>query len=129
MKIDLNSDLNPGIWYDMEGTDVSVCLRVCTSDSYKEIRKKTVRNRVEYKQGQRFMFEDTNEDERNKLVWDYCIVDWKGIYDAENKPIPCTKEFKLILMNKSVKFAEFVTTKLNLLRELKDAHSKEEEKN
>jgi len=123
------SELNPGAWFKMENSDAEVCVRICAGDDYKVIRKQTVKEKVEYRQGQRFVFEETNQDLQNELTWDFCITDWKGFYNKEGNPIPCTKEMKILLMGKSIIFSSFVTKCLSKLAETVDELKEEELKN
>lgn len=130
MKFDF-SNLNPGTWFDFDNDKDGgkVCLKILSAEDSQKVRDQCIKKENIYRDGKQYINENLNEKLFVEMVWDICIVGWENIFDAENKPIPCTKEFKLVLMNKSVKFAEFVTGKLNLLRELKEGQSKEEEKN
>lgn len=38
------------------------------------------------------------------------IVDWKGIFDEDEKPLPCTKETKLLIADHAQDLAAFVMT-------------------
>ena len=123
-------NLNPGVWidYDEEGK-AKVCLRICAGDDLKYIRKKTVKKKVEYKNGQRFEFEETNDDLFREFLWDFCIVAWSGFIDKEGKEIPCTKENKILLMGKSIEFAKFLGEALEKIgEENKEAREEEEKK-
>lgn len=100
-------DLNPGTWFEIEGGG-RVCLRVCAGGDLRAIRKQTVTTKAEFKDGRRITYEVTDEEKQNELLWDFCIVDWENLFDKEKKPIPCTKENKLLLMDKSIKFANFI---------------------
>lgn len=123
-------NLNPGIWidYDEEGK-AQVCIRICAGDDLKYIRKKTVKKKIEYKNGQRFEFEETNEDLFRELLWDFCIVDWKGFIGKDGKEIECTKENKLLLMGKSIEFAKFLGEALEKVgQENREAIEAEEKK-
>lgn len=131
MRFNLEA-LNPGTWYFFEEGDEdkgSVCLRICDVDYLKDIRKKTIRKRVVYKDHVRHEYEEEDEDIRNELLWNYCIVDWKGLVDQDNNLIPCDKEMKLLLMGKSVSFATFVNDKLKELSDLESNRQEEVEKN
>lgn len=111
MQFDLEN-LNPGAWFDLvEGKpkDGRICLRVCNGKALEAIRAKTVKARVEYRGGQRFEYADIKEDLHSELVWDYCIVDWENIQDAEGNPIPCTRANKVKLMRGSILFSRVVS--------------------
>ncbi len=118
---------SPGVWFEMDGGG-RVKLRTIPAESFKEIRKKTVKKKEVFKKVEgtpwRFEYEDVNEDLQNELFWDYVIVDWEDFVDKEQKPIPCTKENKTKMMTRSVMFARFVA---DSLKTLSDSEAKEAE--
>jgi hypothetical protein len=122
--------LNPGTWFDY-GADgkASVCIRICAGDDLKDLRKKTTTPKVEFKQGQRYSYDITNEDLYKDLLWDFCIVDWKGFVGKDGKAIPCTLENKSRLMGKSYEFSKFVGSCLDKLNELEISIREIREKN
>ena len=122
----------PGKWFDIEGGG-RLQLKSMTPDRHKEIRKSTVKRRVEHKKVEgtpaRFDVEETNEDLANELFWDFVIVAWENFFDANGTEIPCTKENKMLLITKSTKFTKYVT---DCLKDLADAEAEDtrvEEKN
>ena len=123
------ADLNPGTWFTLDDGEGRVCLRVCTGDDLREIRKRTVKERVEYKRGQRFAYEVVDEKLQNELIWQHCIVDWERLIDQNGESIPCTPENKILLMGRSIKFAGFVADCLETLTEIDAAHEEEAKKN
>lgn len=125
---DIGGDLNPGILFDMEGGG-KVRLRVCAGEDFRNIRKQTLKKKVEYKNAQRFAYDDIDEDLENKLLWDFCIIDWENLFDASGSPIPCIKENKVLLMGKSIKFSRFVLDSLNKLAEINSEQVEAESKN
>ena len=131
MQFDMNC-LNAGSWFELEGGG-QVCLRVCDGDALRDIRKRTVKKKVEYNKVlmQRLVVEDTNTELQEELIWDYCIVDWKDFFDQDNQPISCTYENKQTLMGKSITFAKFVGDCLGKIRDdiEKDTVGEEAEKN
>lgn len=111
-------DPNPGIWFKFDESDPKsgeIALRPLNSERRKEIRKKAIKKRVEYKHGQRFPVEEPDDDLFSELVWDYSIVDWSGLVDDAGNEIPCTLENKVFLMRKHIGFARFVSAKLEEL--------------
>jgi len=100
-----------GVWFDMDGGG-RVQIRTLTADDMKSIRKQTVKKRTEFKKVDgtpgRFEYEEVNDELQNELFWDRVITDWSGLYDGKGSEIPCTKENKLLLMMRSIKFAKFV---------------------
>jgi len=133
MIIDLDK-LNVGTWFSMEGGG-QVCIRVCAGDDYRMIRDQVVKVRSEIvfdpktRQAQRLKEEVIDDRLLTELLWDFCIVEWKDLYDANEKPIPCTREMKSLLMGRSPKFFTFVSGCLDRLREIESAEAEALEKN
>jgi len=100
------ADLNPGKWFDI-GEGASVCLRVSTNTKLRQITKQSE------KKGK----QDPEVFER--LLWDYCILDWQGLQDADGVEIECTPDNKALLMGGAPDFAQFVAERLAELREAK----------
>lgn len=127
---------NKGYVFEMDGGGV-IELRTSTPELWNDIRQKTIKKRVEYKKvdgelaGRRFEYDEVNEKLQSEMLWDYCIVNWENLFSDKEykKPITCTKENKIILMNKSSKFINFVTEKLKELSELETEKEKSAEKN
>ena len=131
MKINLK-DLNPGTWFKFDESDSEsgeICLRVLNSGKLAEIRDKTVKTKVEYRGANRYEYQDMDNAARDRIIWDYCIVDWKGLVDDEEVPIECTTETKIAVMNGHVGFSLFVESCLEKLNKLNDIHSEYLEKN
>jgi hypothetical protein len=109
---------NPGVWFRFDDQDPQsgeVSIRPLNAAKREEIRKKAVKRRIEYKHGQRFEVEDTNDDLFSELLWDYAITEWSGLVDDDGKEIPCTSENKIFLMRNHVGFARFIGDKLELM--------------
>ena len=104
-------DLNPGAWFDYE--DGRVKVRVANPEILSEINKKHIKKRVEYKkigrtnELQRFEVTDPDDDSAREAIWDYVIQDWEG-FETLDGELECTTENKILLMNKSAKFYEFI---------------------
>lgn len=111
---------SPGTWFEIDGGG-RVQLRIMPSDVLRNIRKQTTRKKVDYKNVDgivgRFEYTEFNEDLDNLLFWDYVIVAWENLLDANNQPIPCTPENKVLLMSRSVKFGEYIGECLKKLNE------------
>ena len=104
-------DPNPGIWFKFDDDDPEsgeIRIRPVNQDKRNEIQKKTVKNKVEYKHGQRFQFEEINDDLYSEMLWDYVIAEWNKLEDDDGKPIEDNTENKLFLMKHNVGFAQFV---------------------
>lgn len=117
MKFNLK-DPNPGAWFDLvEGKpeEGRICLRQLNHDAARALEKQTTKRQVEYKKGQRFEYTDSDPDLYTELLWDYCILDWQGIEDEKGKPIPCTRENKVVLMRGSLEFQRMVAEGLDRL--------------
>ena len=114
-------DPNPGIWFKFDEEDPNsgeIAIRTLNVAKRHEIRKKTVKKRVEYKHGQRFEVEDQNEDLFSELLWDYILADWHGLEEEDTgKPIECTTENKVFLMQNNVGFAAFVNQCMEIVNE------------
>jgi len=113
--INFNSD-NSGTWFYFDEADHDaggVCLRECSSEKYEEIERLTVKHKKKVKRGIAYDDPDVNESLANKLRWDYCIVDWKGI-QLDGQTMACTKENKWKLV-KVTDFLKFVATCLEKL--------------
>jgi hypothetical protein len=127
MKFDLEN-LNPGTWFDFEDGG-RICLRSLSTEEATAISKKVTKTKVEYKQGQRFSFEETDDDKAFSLMWDSVIVAWEGIETADGKPLECTTENKLKLMRKSPVFTRTIRGFLEKLTELETTEKEAEGKN
>ncbi len=119
-------------WFEMEGGG-RVQLRLLSADDFKEIDKQTVKKKVEYRKVDgtpaRFDVEASDTELRNHLFWDRAIVAWENIFDRNEAEIPCTSENKILLMSKSIKFAEFVADGFRVMREDGIKRTEESEKN
>jgi hypothetical protein len=130
MKFNLE-DLNPGVFFsfkdDEEGGGVT--LRLSTAAVIEEITKKCSKKRVEFKRGQRFEVIDEDIDKKDSMLWDYVIMDWKGICDEKGDPIPCNSDNKKLLMRNSVQFSSFVGACLDILNDDAEKYKETLEKN
>lgn len=128
MKFNLDN-LNPGVYFPFEDDEGGVTVRVASADVIRGIDKKTVKKKVQFRRGQRYEIDDTDEEKRSALVWDYAIVDWNGVFDNDGNEIPCTTDNKIKLMNGSVQFSRFIGNCLEQLTEDVEAYDEELEKN
>ena len=121
-----------GVWFTMDGGG-KVLLRALTADDYREIRRKTVKRKAEYRKVEgvagRFEFEEVDDDLQNELLWDKCIMAWEDILDSKGNQIPCTKEYKIALMSKSIMFARFVGDSLKAIADSESERAEQAEKN
>ena len=125
-------DSDVGKWFELEDGG-RIRLKNLTADDLKEIRKQTVKKRVDFKKVDgtpgRFEYEEVDRDLENVLFWEKVIVDWENFFDAKKKPIPCTKENKLLLMGRSQKFIRVVTDFLKVLTDDDAEQAERAEKN
>lgn len=119
MKLNLEN-LNPGVNFlidEANPAEGSITLRLLDSKTMKEQRAASTKTRVEYHKGVRNVVTDVDEAVASGLFWDHIIVAWDGLVDEKGKPIPCTKDMKIKLMNESPDFARVVNEKFELLTE------------
>ena len=123
-------NLNPSARFffnDVDEKQGFVDLRVVPPDKLEEINKQTNSVKVEYKRGGRFEVPKHNKELWNKLFWDYVITAWK--VTNKGKTVDCTADNKVFLMGQSVKFAGFVSDKLEILSADQDEKSIDTAKN
>ena len=125
-------DYPPAVWFDLDGGG-RVQLRQMPSDVLTAINKQTDRKVIDYKRldgkAERFEAVERDEDSRSLLFWDYVRVGWENLLDKRAEEIPCTKENKLLLMQRSTVFAEFIGKSLAQLAADELKQEEEEEKN
>lgn len=127
-----NLEEKQGVWFEMEDGG-RVQLHALSTDEFKAIKKQTTKKKVDFKKvegtPQRFEYEEVNEDLQNELFWDAVIVAWEKLFDGKGSIIPCTKENKIMLMNRSVKFAKFVSDGLKTISDSEAGQAAQAEKN
>jgi len=131
MKFDL-AELNPGVFFSFdenEDGEGGVTIRLANGKTLDEINKACIKKKVEFRRGQRHEVIIDNDELRSKMLWEYVIIDWKGLYDQDGKEIPCTKENKVMLMQGSVKFSSFIGNCVEKLTEETEAYEGNLEKN
>jgi len=133
-EVDQNGDIK---YFDPEEGGGRVKLRITDPDVMEEIQNKTRKKVTEWLwhpkthqpySGTRFEQTPAQEKKERELVWDYAIIAWEGILDAEGAEIPCTLENKMKLMGIPV-FARFVGRCLQLVSSASIDREKELEKN
>ncbi len=116
--IDLSD--KPAKWFELEGGG-RVQLQTVSADAFKAIQKQTVKRKVDFKKIEgtpaRLEYEEVNTDLQNELFWDAVIIAWENLSDKNGKPIPCTKENKVLLMTRSAMFVKFITDSLKAVSE------------
>jgi hypothetical protein len=126
------TDPNPGVWFAFNDDDPEtgrICIRVINGEKQQELRKRTVKKRIEYKHGQRFEYEDRDDEAYSRLLWDYVIMDWERLENDDGTSIECTAENKNKLMMANVRFGQFVGSCVEKVNALMEARTAEIEKN
>jgi hypothetical protein len=126
------SDLNPGAWFRFDESDPEsgkICVRTINNEKLAEIRNKTIKTKVEYRGDNRHEYHEIDHTARDNIIWDYCIVDWRGLVDDNDKPIECNFENKVKLMNGHIGFSLFVDNCLNRLNQQNEIYAEYREKN
>jgi len=106
-------------WFDLDGGG-RVQLKTLSYDDWREIEKATVKKgSPEYPKlegrHERFQPDIIDDDLRTEMIWDKTIIGWEGVLDKHEKPIPCTKEWKLKLIALSRIFRNFYNEKMKVL--------------
>ena len=131
MKFSMKN-LNPGAWFYFDKNDPEsgkICIRILSPGKLSEIRN-SIETEVEFKDGQRYEYQKPDTDGiRDKIIWDYCIVDWQNLVDDDNQPIECNIENKLKLMQEHIGFSSFVENCLTQLNEQNEIYKEYSEKN
>jgi hypothetical protein len=120
MKFDMNN-LNPGTWFYFDQDDESggaILLRVCPQGEVRRINNLCTKKPVKFRKNQPYVDKEVDTAQEERLLWDYCIVDWKDIEDANGVPIECTQDTKDKLMQGDPGFSEFVAERMRMLREV-----------
>ena len=110
MRFDLD-DLNPGRWFPFDPSNPDgdgICLRVVPTV---ELRRMQTDCTIKGK--------GIDQPKFDAALWEYCIVDWRGVQDASGSEIECNAENKSILMGGAPDFSDFVTVCLDKIRESK----------
>lgn len=129
-KICLEQDTNA--WFEIDGGG-QVHLQILSQEIIKEIRSQVVKKKIDFRRidgkAERIVYDDINEDLQNELFWDRIILGWKDLYDSNGIPIECTRQNKVLLMNKSQKFLNFIMENLGKLKDLDTQRIEDIEKN
>lgn len=130
MKFDLKN-LNPGVFFPFEDDEDEggVTIRLANGKVIDEIEKVCTKKKVVFKKGQRHEVIVENKELRTKMLWDYVICEWSGLFDSEGRAIECTKENKELLMQSSVKFSAFIGNCVEQLSADVELYEEELEKN
>ena len=126
MVVDLGQKTESGR-FDLKGGGW-VELRLLSLQDIKDMRDACIKTVPEYVllEGnyQRFERTEINNDLWDEMRWDRSIVAYGDIFDKNEKPVPCTKEMKVLLMTK---VTEFIQAYTEGMKALKDADNKKYE--
>ena len=112
------STQNDGAWFFFDEGDEElggVCLRELSFEEHKKIKRATTKVTKRFKRGQVITDEKVDESKEMKMIFSYCIVDWKNV-SIDNQEAECTLENKVKAM-KSLDFVKFVQSCLDQLTE------------
>lgn len=65
---------------------------------------------------QTMIMADMSKEERGSINWkifDYCVLDWKGFVDENDKPLKCTKENKQMIFDYDREFIVFAVNEIS----------------
>lgn len=131
MFVDLDDKEEAGT-FELKGGG-KVMLRLRNAQDEKDIRAACITKVVEYPllggKYQRFESEKTDMDLYIEMCWDRNISGWENIIDGSKKPVPVTKENKVLLMRLVSAFRNTVESGLNTLAEASKAKAEQAEKN
>jgi len=124
-------DLNPGVFFpfDEDNPSEGITLRLVNNEIITKVNKKTVKKKLEFRRGRQFERIDEDEKLREEMIWDYIIVDWKGVEDEDGSVLECNRENKCRLMRGSVWLAGFVADCTEILSDQAGKAQEDAEKN
>jgi len=131
MKLNLEN-LNPGVKYlidESNPAEGSVTLRMPTTPERRAMDKATTVKEISFEKGVRYVDTVIDQEKKDRMFWDTIIVEWDGHVDAKGKPIPCTKEMKIQLMEQCPEFSAKVNEFFVKLAEGSKAATEEAAKN
>lgn len=121
---------NEGTWFYFDKNDQDLgglCLREMSQTELQKIKKLTTKKKRKFKRGQLIEVVETNEELETKLIFNYCIVDWKGV-SLNGEEVECNAANKEKLLE-SVDFLKLVTEFLEELNEDNKSLNEAREKN
>jgi hypothetical protein len=131
MIVDLNEKTESG-WFDLEGGG-RVHLRLLDITDIRDMRKACLKTVPEYPKldgkYQRFEGQEFDNDLWNEMLWDRTIIGWEGIFDRDERPIPVTKEHKVLLMMRVSEFVKVYEEGIKALKAAEEARAEAAEKN
>ena len=120
--LDETRDFNEGVWRDYDKQN-SAKIRPTTRQKYRELRKEATIKQKGFRQA---VLDDDLFDE---LLYDWMIEEWKGPKDRTGKPLPCTSENKMKVVNIYSGYAAWVVAESEAYAEENEIIKGEETKN
>jgi len=103
-------------WFDDKSPDSGgLCLRILTVDESRRIDKLTTKSKFKPIRGQMTEIKTVDEELRDRLVWDYCVMDWKGVC-LDGKSLEPNTDTKVLMMKNNT-FAVFFLDKVSELND------------
>ena len=112
------SSKNAGRWFwfnDKDSNHGGLCIRVLNMDESRRVEKITTTKKFKPVRGQPIEVRIVDEEMRDRLVWDYCIVAWKDVC-LDGKLLECNAENKVMMMRTN-SFASFFLDKVSELND------------
>ncbi|PKN20883.1 MAG: hypothetical protein CVU71_03640 [Deltaproteobacteria bacterium HGW-Deltaproteobacteria-6] len=140
MIVDLERKPTESGSFELKGGG-KVHLRLMDSEDIRELQKACMTSVPEYPllknpetgkdEYRRFDAPKFDGDLWDEMMWDRVITGWDDLFDKDKKPIPCTKENKVLLMTcgKAKEFVDAVNNGLKTLKDQDKARSEATEKN
>ena len=125
---------NPGVFFGWPGNKAEdkggITLRVLNNKELTRIDKLTTTKKKKFRGNMQYEDINIDEDLRDELIWDYCIVTWTELEnDTDGKTIKCDLANKKKLMNENLQFSMFVGECLDKLSEYEVTKDENEIKN
>jgi len=140
MIVDLKRKPTESGSFELKGGG-KVHLRLLDGEDIKELKKSCMTEVPEYpllknpengkEEYRRFEAPKFDSDLWDEMMWDKAITGWDDLFDGSEKPIPVTKENKVLLMtsSKAKEFQDAVNKGLESLQAQDKARSEAAEKN
>lgn len=114
MQVNVDADVSQAVWkkYDVEG-ETQVKIKPMTPTMLRTTRA----NNIDTRNTKVTSLEKVNDEEWDKDLFDELIEDWKGFIDKNDKPIPCTRDNKIIVIEKFNSIKQWVLAEARELAE------------
>lgn len=127
MKINLEA-ISEGVWVEWKD-GVEVKIRPLSSSKTVGFQKAATKKEFEFVNGRRTVTKKIDDEKFNDSLQDWLVEDWRGLYDQNDKPIPCNAETKKAILDYVHEFRLFVVMAGQELEQYRQDQQKEAEKN